>query len=178
MSKSRSSAHLDTRTMIICALLAALSIVLGKLLAINITQNFRLSFENLPILMAGMIFGPVTGAVVGAVADLIGCLIAGYAVNPLITLGGVLIGFLGGLLHRCGVGGQKCSTFLAVFTAHIVGSMIVKSLGLHFWYGTPFSVLWLRIPLYLIIAALESLILCFLQQNPTICRYFKGDAKS
>ena len=175
MSKNRSSA-LDTRTMILCALLAALSIVLGKLLAINITQNFRLSFENLPILMAGMIFGPVVGAVVGAVADLVGCLIAGYAINPMITLGGILIGFLGGILHRC-CGSSKCATFTAVFVAHIIGSMIVKSLALHLWYGTPFSVLLLRIPLYLIIATLESLILCFLQQNPAICRYFTREKK-
>ena len=67
----------NLRVMICAALLAALSIVLGKFLQIpNPFQDFiRISFENTPIIMAGMFFGPFVGAVTGAVADLLGCVI-------------------------------------------------------------------------------------------------------
>ena len=175
MSKNHSAALFKSRlAMILCALFVALSIVLGKLLAINITTSFRLSFENLPILMAGMMFGPVAGAVVGVVADLVGCLIAGYTINPVITCGAMLVGLLSGLVYRKFSGNDKLAVFVSVFAGHIVGSMLVKSAGLHLWYGTPYSVLLLRIPIYLVTGLLESLILCLMQQNRAIGRYFKG----
>ena len=59
-----------------------MSIVLGKLLVFNITDSIRISLENLPLLMAGIFFGPFIGAAVGAGADIIGCLIVGYSINP------------------------------------------------------------------------------------------------
>ena len=65
--------------------LAALSIILGKYLAIPGGNVLRFSFENLPIMFAGMAFGPFVGCAVGIVADLIGCVLVGYTVNPLIT---------------------------------------------------------------------------------------------
>ena len=62
------------RILCAAALLAALSIVLGKYMAIS-TPIFRFSFENLPILMAGIFFGPIIGAAVGLIADIVGCLL-------------------------------------------------------------------------------------------------------
>ena len=41
-----------------CALMVALSIVCGKLLAFNVGTILRFSFENLPILLASVAFGP------------------------------------------------------------------------------------------------------------------------
>ena len=49
--------------LVISAFLAAISIVCGKYLAIRGGDVMRFSFENMPILMAGMLFGPVIGAV-------------------------------------------------------------------------------------------------------------------
>ena len=46
--------------------------------------------------------------------------------------------------------------------AHIVGSMIIKPIGLFQFYG--YAVL-LRIPLYLLIAPLEILLICLLYKN-------------
>lgn len=59
----------NIRVMAVAALLTALSIVLGKYLAVNVTDSLRISFENLPILMAGLFFGPLIGGVVGAAAE-------------------------------------------------------------------------------------------------------------
>ena len=57
------------------AILAAMSLILGKFLQIpNPFQEFiRISFENLPVMLAGIAMGPVVGALVGTVADLLGC---------------------------------------------------------------------------------------------------------
>ena len=82
------------RVTVFSALLAAISIVCGKYLAFNMGDFLRFSFENLPIIFAGMAFGPLIGALVGVVADLVGCLLVGYAINPIITVGAAAIGLI------------------------------------------------------------------------------------
>ena len=93
MSAERQTAKTGTRSsfgsiqvLIMMALFIALSIVLGKQLSFT-AGPFRISFENLTVLMAGIFFGPLAGLTVGACADLIGCLLVGYAINPIITAG-------------------------------------------------------------------------------------------
>ena len=93
-------ARLSPKSLSVCAVLAALSIVLGKYLAVNVGENFRFSLENLPLILAGIYLGPVAGAFVGAAADLVGCLMVGYAINPVITLGAVSIGLISGIVAR------------------------------------------------------------------------------
>ena len=51
------------------AMLAAISIICGKYLAIRGGDILRFSFENLPIIFAGVAFGPVAGALVGIVDE-------------------------------------------------------------------------------------------------------------
>ncbi len=157
----------NLRILCAAALLTALSIVLGKYLAIS-TPIFRFSLENLPVLMAGIFFGPFIGGAVGAVADLVGCIMVGYTINPIITLGGISIGMISGLvaliarrrgrLHPVAVG-------IAVGVSHIVGSMIIKSVGMAIFYRTPLGILLWRVPLYVVIGALEGLILVLLTRN-------------
>ena len=96
----------NLKVMVCAALLRAISIVLGKYLAVNPTIFLRISFENLPILMAGMFFGPLIGGVVGAA--LLGAIYAAVvgshleAENPVITYAiicavGALISMVGDL---------------------------------------------------------------------------------
>jgi ECF transporter S component (folate family) len=172
---SRGARPSGLRILCAAALLSALSIVLGKYLAINITDSIRLSFENLTILMAGIFFGPLVGAAVGAAADLLGCMLVGYAINPIITVGAALVGILAGLVvlpfKREGRPISPVGVFLSVYTAHVVGSMVVKSLGLWIYYATPLPVLLIRIPVYLIVATLEGTVICLLARN----RLFMGE---
>ena len=98
--KSKKGLQNNLRLLAVSAFLAALSIICGKYLALSVGNVLRFSFENLPILLAGMMFGPLVGMTVGVVADLIGCLMVAYAINPLVTLGAACIGLLGGVLFR------------------------------------------------------------------------------
>jgi len=159
------SALRSPSALIKAALLAALSVVLGKYVPVLNIDWLRISFENLPILLAGILLGPVIGAAVGITQDLIGCLLMGYAVNPFITLGAALVGAISGVMYRAPLQREKLRLPLAVLLAHAIGSMLVKSVGLVLWYGIPMGTILLRIPTYLIIAVLEYLIIRLLLAN-------------
>lgn len=156
----------STKVMVVSALLIALSIIFGKFLKIPIGDSLRISFENTPILMAGIFFGPVIGAAVGACADIIGCFLYGYSIIPLITVGAASIGLISGLLSHL-VFREKLvpKVFFSVFSAHIIGSMIIKSIALYRVYSTPFEVLILRVPLYIGTALVESYLIYLLLNN-------------
>ena len=175
------------------AMLAAISIVLGKYLAISVGEVLRFSFENLPVILAAVAFGPAAGALVGAVADLVGCLLVGYTINPLITLGGVCIGITSGISYR--ILGKSSLPFwlkiaISVALSHLLGSVVVKTFGLAQWYNMPFLILMLwRLLNYVIVGALEGALVFILMKNKLISReiasltrgyanYAKGEKKN
>ena len=159
----------STRILIVAALLVAMSIVLGKFGAINIGNSIRIGFGGLPIQMAGMFFGPFVGAAVGLVSDIIGCILRGYAINPIITLGYTCIGFVSGAAYHYLFGGMKKMLLpkvaLSALLAHMVGSMCIISIGLYVYYKTPFETLALRVPIYTITAALETAVIYLMLKN-------------
>jgi ECF transporter S component (folate family) len=148
-------------------LFAALSIVFGKLLAFNIGDMIRISFENLPILFAGIFLGPICGAVTGVAADLLGCLLVGYTINPIITLGAAAIGFSSGLLFRVTKPlPAVLRVSVATLTAHLLGSLLIKTAGLVAFYGGvgyPMLLLWRSY--YLAIAITEGVIIYVLYKS-------------
>lgn len=150
-------------------ILAALSIVFGKLLAFNIGELFRISLENLPIILGGIFLGPIYGMIVGMVADLVGCLIVGYTVNPLITLGAMAVGLVSGLVAKILPRDKRGRAFLSVFLAHLIGSVLIKSAGLAWFYGTDYlTLLGYRCINYAAIVAIECTIIYILIKNSSI----------
>ena len=173
---SKNHGGLPLYRLVLCAFLVALSIVCGKFLQIPVGEMLRFSFENLPILFAGLMFGPVEGVLVGVCADLIGCLAVGYAINPLITLGAAAIGLLAGVggvaLRRLPMAWQ---VVLTVAVAHLIGSVVIKTFGLSQYYSLPFVALmgWRAIN-YALVGAAEAAILCVLVRHKGIRRFTKG----
>ena len=166
-NKSKGSILKNTQTMVMISLFIALSIVLGKQLSFTIGA-IRISFENLPILMAGIFFGSVAGAIVGSCADIIGCIITGYSINPIITIGAISIGFLSGIAFKSlDTNNIKWKLILSIGISHIIGSMIIKSIGLYIYYHYAISVLLLRVPLYIVIGSLEISIIYALMKSTT-----------
>lgn len=143
----------------LAGILVALSIVLGKVLSIT-AGAFRVSLENLPVILAGIWMGPIIGMAVGVVADILGSILVGFTINPIITVGAGLIGFMAGLMFHLPSGAKLDKKLaLSVGMAHLIGSVIVKSIGLAIYYGYPLSVLVVRVPLYIAIGLIEFLIL-------------------
>ena len=169
---SKNSRGMPLYRLALCAFLVALSIVCGKFLAFPIGEILRFSFENLPILFAGLAFGPAAGVMVGLTADLLGCVLRGYEINPLVTVGGVCIGLLAGLggvvLRRLPLTWQ---VVLTTAVAHLIGSVGIKTLGLAQFYSIPLLPLmgW-RLLNYIIIGGGEAALLCLLLRNKGLAR--------
>ena len=171
----------NTRALCFAAILAAMSIVLGKFLQIpNPFQEFiRISFENLPVLLAGLTMGPVVAMLVGVVADLLGCVLYGYSINPTITLGAAAIGLIAGLVgYLFKNRALLLRVTLATVTAHAVGSVLIKSKGLADWYLTKYElgfwefVAWRGVN-YALIATAETLLLYALLKNRALQKQFE-----
>ena len=173
-AKGNVGGHL--RVLASASFLVALSIVCGKYLAIPVSTVMRFSFENLPILLAGMMLGPAMGVLTGVVADLLGCVLVGYAINPVVTIGAAAVGLLGGACYRLF---SKTSLFprimLSVLAAHLVGSVLMKTWGLAVFYDMPFYLLLLwRLLNYVIVGGAEGALLYYLLKNRTIRRLFEN----
>ncbi len=161
------------RTLVVSAIFVALSIILGKYLAIPGGNVLRFSFENLPVLLSGIAFGPFVGMAVGIVADLLGSLLRGYDINLILTLGAAVIGLVGGILFRLSRSlAELPRVILTVAVAHLLGSVVVKTLGLALFYDMPLYELMLwRLLNYIIVGALEIAIIYPLMRNKTLRTY-------
>lgn len=173
MKKSQKS----LRITIVLALLVAISILMGKYLAIRGGDVMRFSLENTPIILAGIAFGPVAGATVGIIADLVGCIMVGYTINPLVTLGAAAIGLIAGamprLLNKIKID-PRIKTAIIIATAHVIGSVIIKTLGLAAYYSMPFIILLLwRVLNYLIVGILDGAVVHILLNHKAIDRQIK-----
>jgi len=128
---------MTTQTLAYCALLAALSVVLARLLIPMPNASTRFSIEAVPIFLAGMLFGPMAGGLVGFCADFVGCLFSGYGYNPLFCLPPILYGICGGLF-RFYLGKKVSIPRLTVsfLPPVICGSILWQSAALSFVYNS------------------------------------------
>lgn len=163
----------NVRALCFAAMLAAMSLLLGKFLQIPhpMQSVVRISFENLPILLAGISLGPLAGAMTGVVADLLGCLLYGYEINPIVTIGAALVGAISGIAANYILRRPLLPRVIfAVVSAHLCGSVLVKTAGLAAYYlkekGMGFGVLlaW-RSLAYVIIATAECALLYLLLRH-------------
>ena len=167
-----------TRILCLASFMAALSFLLG--LVAKTFQGagpLRFTLEGLPIVFAGMALGPFYGALVGISADLLSCLLAGQAPLPLITIGAGMIGLISGLLSRLvfrrtplTAARPRFITLLLVDgLAHLVGSIVIKTLALMQFYGITAVILW-RTPLYIGIILIETYMLYILLGSQAVRR--------
>lgn len=166
----------NVRRITLCAMLVALSVIIGTVCKtyLNITPVIRITFENFPIILTGMFFGPIAGGAVGMCSDLVTCLTSSQpSINPLITLGACAVGVTAGIIARVWRGDITLPRIIAcVYGAHIVGTMTIKTIALNAYFQSP--IILLRIPLYIVIAACECALIYLLTLNPQIRKYLDG----
>lgn len=119
----------SVKTLVFLALLVAIQLVLSRVLVIDLGV-YRITLGTIATVLAGLWMGSVAGGVEGGVADIIGCFMKGYGVNPLITLSaitswGVVAGAAGKLMAEKS---RKVKT--VIMCAGIVISGVVGTLGL------------------------------------------------
>ncbi len=127
---------MTTRTLAYCAMLAAIQVVLARLIVPMPAADWRFSIEAVPVFLAGMIFGPVAGGLVGFSADLVGCLFSGYGYNPIFCVPPVLYGLCGGFF-RAWLANRTSFVrlLLALLPPAVFGSVLYQSLALTWVYA-------------------------------------------
>ncbi len=127
--------QMTTRTLACCALLAALSVVLARLIIPMPDSSTRFSIEAVPILIAGMLFGPLAGGLVGFVADATGTLFSGYGFNPIFCIPPILYGVCGGLFRNFLAKGVTIPRLtVSILPPVVFGSILYQSMTLAYAY--------------------------------------------
>ena len=172
----RAAARAALKRLVLGAMLAAMSVVIGMFCKSFLNFGgglWRVTFENLPIILAGIFLGPITGGMVGIVSDLTSYLLSPqiYPPNLIVTLGACTVGVVSGLMARFVIRRHsEKQIILSAAAAHILGSMIIKPIGLYQFYQWAVLV---RIPLYLVIAPLEIFLLCLLWRQKSFRKLFE-----
>ncbi len=95
---------IDTRALVGASLLTAISIVLTRVFSFILPlaglPALRIGFGEIPIIISGIIYGPLLGGITGALADLIGVMVNPQgAFFPGFTLSSILWGAIPGVLY-------------------------------------------------------------------------------
>jgi len=145
-----------------CGLFIALSVIFSRFLSMPIplggVLGIRLGLGTLPIMLAGLFFGPVAGALTGLAADIIGFPLTGGTYFPGFTLSAMLNGILPALImYSCSLKRDENGTrlmmhsmwqprcfplrlIIAVFITQMVTSVGLSTLWLTLMTGTAYSV--------------------------------------
>jgi ECF transporter S component (folate family) len=140
---------ISSRQITTIGLLIALSIILTRVASIRIAiggiEGIRIGFGELPIILGGIIFGPLAGGLIGAISDLLG-----YFINPIgaymphFTLVSSLKGIIPVLILGWFNQKREIKTgelILAIATGHIITSVLLVSYFLHIIFGLPWAIL-------------------------------------
>ena len=131
--KRNQNSIFSTRTMVIMSALIAVQIVLSRYLSIQVNETLRISFETVPLALAGMWLGPLAGAMVALVSDFLGTIIYGYGVwFPPIALGPMFFAAACGwgtkYLFRSSLADTK-DTWKVLLLTGIVGAINALGIG-------------------------------------------------
>lgn len=170
---------ISVRTLAYAGVLVAMNIVLSKFVSIPIGPVLRISVSSVPIILCGLWMGPMIGGIAGGVSDLLGCLVSGYAINPLITLSAVLMGIIPALFKnfmfkKREMGNNTyasqaacCLRVICVLAfTMLITSLGSTTLGLSIMYGMPFwSTFFTRLPQSCFLLIINSLLTMLLYQK-------------
>lgn len=128
-------------------LLTAISVILGRFFAGHIyilgVYALRLSFGDVPIMLSGILLGPIYGMACGVLSDLIG-----YAINPMggpyfpgFTLTAAFTGLMPSLFVRLCRNDWSWRVIIMIVTATSVVSVLLNTLWLSILHDKAFFAL-------------------------------------
>lgn len=127
------------RVLSFCSILIALSIVLTRFASFRIpffgVENIRVGLGPLPIILGGIVFGPLFGALIGVLADIIGFMISPIgAYMPYFTLISSLNGIIPGLLMMGSFRTSLSTSFQLRFITGVILSQLLNQWLLLPWF--------------------------------------------
>lgn len=164
----------NTKRIAILSLLTALTVILAKLLAINL-QFIRIGVEFISIAFGSILFGPAWGALSAVLADILGgFLFPTGPYSPLISIvamaNGLIYGFL---LYNKEITARR--TILTVLTKALVSDFLLMSIALYTLYRIPIDELLLaRSIKTAAVIIIETMIIYFVLRPVRNILYKKG----
>jgi len=131
---SRSEKTISAKTIACCAFLAAISIVMARLLSFSTPDGIRWSLDKFPLFLAGLLFGPLMGGMTGFVADFIGSLMQ-FGFNPFLCPPAILYGLFGGFFRLYLA--KSCTPVrlgIAYAFPIVIGSILYQSAALAYFF--------------------------------------------
>lgn len=169
MQKNNNSVR-NVKNLVFMALLVAMHLVLTRVLVIELGA-YRISVGSVCTILAGLWMGPVAGGICGICADLIGCFMKGYAVNPFISLAAVLWGVIPALAKKFYANrtrtGKTVGITLSVIVTGVFSSLILTTAGLVLIMGYSFyAIMPGRIVQFVIMMPIYCVLTCILYFSP------------
>lgn len=137
----------STRKLVFLSFLIALSIILTRIFSIRIAiggvEGIRIGFGGLPVIFAGILFGPLAGGIVGGISDILG-----YVINPMgaymphFTLSSFLTGYIPGFLCYY-IFRQKINfstLLLSIATGQFITSVLLVPFFTKILFGIPIEI--------------------------------------
>ena len=159
-----------TYTFVSLGVLVAINLILTRFFAINVGGFGRIQLGAVARIMAGVWFGPAAALLCGLVSDLLGCLIQGYAVNPIITLAAMLWGFFPAILLPNQKAPKKIKIImLCVGTALscVICTLVLTTAGLVLFNGyNLYAILPTRLTQFALQTPIYCVLVCLLYFSP------------
>ena len=160
----------NVKTLVFMALLIAMHLVLTRVLVIDLGA-YRISVGSVCTILAGLWLGPVAGGVCGLCADIIGCFMKGYAVNPFITVAAILWGVLPALAKPLFANrkktGKTVGICVSIVVTAILSSLVFTTAGLVIMLGYNFyAIMPGRLVEFAIMIPIYCVLTCLLYFSP------------
>ena len=160
----------NVKTLVFMALLIAMHLVLTRVLVIDLGA-YRISVGSVCTILAGLWIGPVAGGVCGFCADIIGCFMKGYAVNPFITVAAILWGVLPALVKPFFANrkktGKTVGICVSIVVTAVLSSLVLTTAGLVIMLGYNFyAIMPGRLVQFAIMIPVYCVLTCLLYFSP------------
>ncbi len=133
------------RKLTLAALFCALAIACKFFLTFELSASTRISTTPIPVMLCGILLGPVLGGICGIVTDTIGFLIKPTGVYfPGFALSMALYGVIPGLFFLKNKDESLFKVIFSVSTAQVLCSMLLNTFFNYILYGTPLIVLFVQ----------------------------------
>ncbi|MDD3796979.1 MAG: folate family ECF transporter S component [Lachnospiraceae bacterium] len=180
MQKNTYKTKWDTHTLVFMGLLVAMNLVLTRVVAFDL-GFVRITVGSVCTIMAGLWLGPVAGGVCGFASDILGCILKGYAINPLITIAAILWGVIPALMRPLATGKKSRKiTWLSVsvIITYLLSSTFFTTLGLVLFNGYQLlAIIPGRMMQLAVMAPLYCVLTCCLYMSPITGMVMNASAK-
>lgn len=131
---------LNTKKIVLLALLIGLNIVLSRIVPAINAWNMKISLTFITMVIAGNLYGPVFSILVGGLGDFIGSLLFPIgAYNPLFTITAILSGLIFGIFYEKNM--EPKYAVIECLTNNIFVTLLLNSWFISITYNTSFTAL-------------------------------------